>query len=216
MSLILLEEYIENGNIAAMDNLLNSNPSLVNHKTSHGMSPLLLTCYYNKPQLTRIVMKHLNAMTIHEASAIGLYEDVVSMLKFDPSLLEVVSDHGFTPLGMATHFGKVDIVRYLLTHNADPNQASQNGYQVYPLHAAIAGNHLAIAKLLVEGGAEVNVFQAARITPLHLAAQQGNIDVIILLLENGAMVDVKNDFGLTASDLAIERGHTEIGNILKS
>ena len=214
MSLDLLEEYIENGNIAAMDHLLNSNPNLVLQKTSHGISPLLLTCYYNKPQLTTIALKHLSQLSIHEAAAVGLYEQVDMLIRADDSLLEAISDHGFSPLGMAAHFGKEEIVRLLLTHHADPNIPSQNGFQVDSLNAAIAGNFLSVAKLLVEGGADVNVFQASRITPLHLAAQQGQIDTIILLLENGAMVDVKNDFGQTAADLATERGHVEIGQIL--
>ena len=216
MSLSLLEEYIEKGDSIAIDDLLNGSPTLCSQKTSHEISPLLLACYYNKPQIVKVLLKHINDLTIHEAAAANLLEEVQATLNDKPDLLDVVSDHGFTPLGMATHFGNEDIVHFLLEKGADPNTHSQNGYSVYPLHAAIGSGFDGIAKMLIEAGAEVNVLQASRTSPLHLAAQTGNIDLIILLLEHGALVEVKNDMGKTASDLAGEKGHVEIANILKA
>lgn len=216
MSLSLLEEYIETGDAIAIDDLLNGNPTLCNQRTSHEISPLLLACYYNKPQIVKVLLKHINELTIHEAAAANLLEQVQAMVADKPDLLASISDHGFTPLGMATHFGNEDVVRFLLEKGADVNMHSQNGYNVYPLHAAIGSGFDSIAKMLIEAGAEVNVLQASRTSPLHLAAQTANIDLIILLLENGALVEIKNDMGKTASDLAAEKGHTEIANILKA
>lgn len=215
MSLSLLEEYIETGNSIAIDDLLNGNPALCNQKTSHEISPLLLACYYNKPHIVKVLLKHTNDIDLHEAAAANLLEQVQTMVGNDPDLLDTISDHGFTPLGMATHFGNEDVVRFLLEKGADANMHSQNGYNVYPLHAAIGSGFNGIAKMLIEAGAEVNVLQTSRTSPLHLAAQTGNIDLIILLLENGALVEIKNDMGKTASDLAAEKGHAEIANILK-
>ncbi len=215
MSLSLLEEYIETGDSLAIDDLLNGNPNLGKQRTSHDISPLLLACYYNKPQIVRVILKHLDELTIHEAAAAGLLEQVQAMIENTPRLLDEISDHGFTPLGIATHFGKEDVVRFLLSKGADANIQSQNGYNVYPLHAAISSNFENIAKMLIEAGAEVNVFQASRTSPLHIASQNGNIELIILLLEHGALVEIKNDMGKTASDLAAEKGHVDIANILK-
>ena len=216
MSLSLLEEYIEKGDSIAIDDLLNGSPALCTQNTSHDISPLLLACYYNKPQIVKVLLKHVNELSIHEAAAANLLEQVQAMVENDPNTLETVSDHGFTPLGMATHFGNEDIVRFLLRQGADPNIHSQNGYNVYPLHASVGSGFDGISKMLIEAGAEVNVLQTSRISPLHLAAQTGNIDLIILLLENGASVEVRNEMGKTPSDLAEERGHTEIANILRA
>lgn len=216
MSLSLLEEYIENGDSIAIDDLLNGSPTLCSQKTSHEISPLLLACYYNKPQIVKVLLKHIDELSIHEAAAANLQEQVQAMVENHPDTLEAISDHGFTPLGMATHFGNEDIVRFLLEKGADPNVHSKNGYNVYPLHAAIGSGFDSISKMLIEAGGEVNVLQTSRTTPLHLAAQTGNIDLIILLLENGARVDVKNEMGKTASDLAAEKGHSEIAIILKA
>lgn len=214
MSLSLLEEYIETSNSIAIDDLLHGNPRLAMERTSHDISPLLLACYYNKSQIVNVLLKHLEKVTIHEAVAAGLEEEVIQMVTDDASIIDHVSDHGFTPLGIATHFNQEEIVRHLLYKGADPNLPSQNGYNVYPIHTAAGSNFVAVAKLLLEAGAEVNVFQSARISPLHLAAQDGNIDMIILLLENGALVEVKDDSGKTASDLAAEKGYADLANIL--
>src|SRR5690606_31773899 len=100
-------------------------------------------------------------------------------------------------------------------YHADPNICSQNGYNSYPLHAALNNNDEQISKMLIEAGAEVNVVQNGRVNPLHLAAQHGNIELIIALLERGADVTATTEFGLTAADLAAEKGFHEIAEILR-
>lgn len=214
MSLSLVEEYIESGNSIAIDELLLKDPSLCLEKTSHDISPLLLACYYNKPQIVKVILKHARQISLYEAAAAGLADLVSEYIEENPSLLNEHSEHGFSALGLAVHFGNVDVVRYLILKGADVNEPSSNGYNVYPLHTAISSNFEEVAKMLVESGANVNVFQAASMTPLHLAAQNGNIELLILLLENGAEVYAKNDFGKTPSDLASERGHEDIAKIL--
>lgn len=215
MSLTVLEEYIETGNYQDLDLLLSKDPSLAKENTSHDISPLLLACYYHKPQIIQVILKYISTITIHEACASGLLQHVQMMIQQKSDVLDEISSHGFTPLGIAAHFGQEDIVRLLLTHHADPNISSQNGYHVYPLHASLSIKNDSISKMLIEGGAEVNVIQSARITPLHLAAQHGNIDLIILLLEQGADISIRTDVGATAADLAADKGFHEIAEILK-
>ena len=215
MSLSELEEYIETGNYQDLDLLLSRQPELTKESTSHDISPLLLACYYQKSQIIQVILKYITTITIHEACAAGLIEQVQLMLQQKPEVLHELSSHGFYPIGIAAHFGKEDIVRLLLRLGADPNASSQNGYQVYPIHAALGNQHDLIAKMLIEAGAEVNVLQSSRISPLHFAAQQGNVEMIIILLEHGADITVTNDLGQTASDLAAEKGFHEIAAILK-
>jgi ankyrin repeat protein len=214
MSLSLLEEYIENGDHLAIDLLLQQNPGLALQKTSHDISPLLLACYYNKPQLIQVLLQHLPSLTVHEAAAAGQESYLQKLLEQQAALLDQISDHGFTPLGMATHFGHEDMVRSLLAMGANPNIPSQNGYNVYPIHAAVSSNFVQIVKMLMEAGALVNVVQTSRVSPLHMAAQNGHIDLIILLLEQGASIEAKTDLGQTPSELARERGFVQIAEIL--
>lgn len=215
MSLTILEEYIETGNVHDLELLLSKDPDLVQQNTSHDISPLLLACYYHKSQIVQVLLKYVKTITIHEACATGLVQHVQMMIENKPEVVNEISAHGFTPLGIAAHFNKEDVVRLLLMHHADPNISSQNGYNSYPLHAALNNNNSNISKMLIEAGAEVNVSQNGRITPLHLAAQHGNIELIILLLEQGADVSITTELGANASDLAAEKGFHDIAEILK-
>lgn len=215
MSLSVLEEYIETGNYQDLDLLLSREPELIKESTSQQISPLLLACFYNKPKVVQTLLKYVSSLTIHEACAVGLIRHVQLMIEHKEDVIGEISTQGFTPLGIASHFGKEDIVRLLLTHNADPNIGSQNGYNVYPLHSALSNNHSEIAKMLIEAGSEVNILQHGNISPLHLAAQHGNIDLIILLLENGANVHTITTTGNSASDVAASKGFLEIAEILK-
>jgi len=214
MNLSKLEGYIETGNTQELDLLLRSHPELVKETTSHDVSPLLLSCYYNKPAILQVILRYTKTLTIHEACAAGLFNQVEAMVQQIPAVVNEISAQGFSPLGIAAHFGKEDIVRHLLMQHADPNIPSQNGYHVYPLQAAISNNFDQVAKLLIQAEAEVNVTQASGLTPLHLAAQSGNIELIICLLENGADITVQADGGFTAADLAKEKGFREIADIL--
>lgn len=216
MSLSILEQYIETGNHLDLEHLLSVQPDILKERTSHDISPLLLACYYNKPQIIQVILKYTTSITIHEACATGLLQHIQMMVEHKQDIVEELSTHGFTALGIATHFNKEDIVRFLLTHKADPNIPSQNGYQVYPLHAALSNNNSDIGKLLIEAGAEVNVRQYGGLTPLHYAAQHGNIDLIIILLEQGADISVVSDTGDTAAHYAAKKGFHEIAEILKT
>ena len=214
MSLGQLEQYIEAGDTLAIDHLLHNNPSLCKEKTSHDISPLLLACYYKKPQIIKVMLKHLQDPDLFESTAANVLDLVKVWLETHPESIDSYASHGFTALGIASYFGHEEIVRYLLLKGADPNLPSNNGYRVYPLHSAISSNYEGVAKMLVEAGAEVNVAQASLITPLHSAAQNGNIEMLILLLEQGAQVQMQTEHGETPADLARARGHKEIAKIL--
>lgn len=214
MSLDLLEEYIETGNASALNDLLGANPSLAFKQTSSKVSPLMLTCYYKKPELATIILKYVQDISIFEACAVGKFDSVAHLIYLNPTVVDEFSDDGFTPLGLAAYFGHEDITRYLLLKDADPNIASNNGFNVFPLHSAVAANHTMIAKMLFEAGANVNVVQQSGVTPLHSAAQNGNIELLIVLLEAGAQVNVRMEGGKTPADLAAEKGFADIAKIL--
>lgn len=214
MSQTLLEEYIQSGNIPALTELLTHDPSLAVQRTSLQVSPLMLSCYYKKHEVSNLLLTYVPELTFFEASAVGKFDIVAHLLYMNPSYISEYSSDGFTGLGLAAYFGQEDITRYLLLKGADPNIASQNGYHIYPIHSAVAADHNTIVKMLLEAGADVNVVQAKGVTPLHSAAHNGNIELLILLLEAGADVKAKMEDGRTASDMAAERGFRDIARIL--
>lgn len=214
MSQALLEEYIETGNAGELSALLLSDPQLATQKTSQKVSPLMLSCYYKRPDLTDILLKHVPEINIFEASALGRSDLIAESLKLNSELINEFSEDGFTPLSLAAFFGNEDETRYLLLNGADPNIPSQNGFHVYPIHSAVAANCTMIARMLLEAGADINVIQNSGGTPLHSAAHNGNIELLIVLLEAGADINAKMEDGKTPADKASEKGFTEIARIL--
>ena len=215
-STALLEEYIQSGNGAALSELLRMQPQLAVRNTSFNVSPLMLACYYKKPPIAAIILRYVRDLTIFEASAVGKFDSVANIIYHNPDLINSFSEDGFTPLGLASYFGKEDVARYLLLKGADPNVPSQNGYHVYPLNSTVAANNSDITKILLEAGAEVNVTQSSGLTPLHSAAYHGNIEILILLLEAGADIHAKTDAGKTPADVASANGHHDIARILSN
>jgi ankyrin repeat protein len=214
MSLQQLEQYITTGDLPGLNNLLTQNPALATHITSHKVSPLMLSCYYKKPEVTQLLLKYVEEINLFEASAAGKFDEVAHLIFNHPEAVNLYADDGFTPLGLASYFGHYEVARYLVLKGADVNLPSKNSFNVFPLHSAAAGNYTNIARMLVENGAQVNIKQLTGATPLHSAAQNGNLELLILLLENGAHINARTDSGKLPADVAREKGFDDIAEIL--
>lgn len=209
-----LEELIIEGSEEKVKDYLLNNLAAAKEKTSHGVSPLMLSCYFHRQSITNILVEILDDITLFEAAAAGKFDVVAHEVFKFPEKINDYSEDGFTALGLAAYFGREEVARYLVLKGADVNLPSDNGFRVFPLHSAVAGNHTVIARMLVENNAMVNVAQKSGVTPLHSAAQNGNIEIIILLLEKGAAVEARMEGGKLAADLAKEKGFNEIAEIL--
>jgi len=214
MSVEQLEGYIAAADLAKINLMLTENPALAKTPTSQNVSPLMLSCYYKKPEVSALILKFVDEINLFEASAVGKFDAVAHLVYTHPDAVNLHADDGFTPLGLACYFGQFEVARYLVLKGADVNLPSNNGFHVFPIHSAAAGNYTNIARMLVENGAKVNVKQQAGATPLHSAAQNGNLELLILLLENGAATDVRMEGGKLPADLAREKGFEEIAEIL--
>lgn len=215
MDISQLETLIETDNKQEISDLLTKHPELTSQETSHGISPLLLACYYKKPVTAGIIAGFAKNITLFEACALGKFQETDHLLTQQPELLNTTSKDGFTALGLAAYFGHEEITRLLLFKGADANIPASNGFSVFPIHSAVAAKSFPITKMLLEAGADVNAKQQAGLTALHAAAQIGNIEIIILLLEHGAALDIRMEGGKLPTDLAEEKGFKEIAAILK-
>jgi ankyrin repeat protein len=214
MSAEKLEQYIAGENLDELDAMLAADPSLVKSRTSHQVSPLMLSCYFKKPAVTSLLLKYADEISLFEAAAAGKFDVVAHLVYQHPDAVNYYAEDGFTPLGLACYFGHYEIARYLVLKGADVNLPSNNGFSVYPLHSAVAGNYTDIARMLIENNAQVNVKQQAGVTALHSAAQNGNVDLLILLLEHGADANIRMEGGKLPADVAREKGFAEIAEAL--
>jgi ankyrin repeat protein len=215
MDISQLETLIETDKKQEISDLLTRHPELTTKETSHGVSPVLLACYYKKPVIAGLIAGFSKQITLFEACALGKFQETADLVNRDPELINSFSRDGFTPLGLAAYFGHEEISRLLISKGASVNTAANNGFNVFPIHSAVAARSYNITKMLLEAGAEVNVKQQAGFTALHAAAQTGNIEMIVLLLEYAADLNVRMEGGKLPADLAEEKGFAEIAAILK-
>ncbi|MBI4674005.1 MAG: ankyrin repeat domain-containing protein [Chloroflexi bacterium] len=217
-----LVDAIKNNNLAQVETLITQDPTLANARTPDGVSMVLLAQYYGRAEIVKFLVQHNAQIDLYEAAAIGDAERAAGWLAMRPNLANTFSPDGYTPLGLASFFGHLDVVNTLLMYHADPNIASNNALHVAPLNSAVAGNHYAIAAKLVEAGADVNHKQADGFTPLMGAAQNGNLQMVQLLLDHGADVNARTDKNtsqfadMTALDFARHAGANEIVALLES
>ncbi|WP_113662750.1 ankyrin repeat domain-containing protein [Pedobacter nanyangensis] len=215
MDITQLETLIENNQLEEIVALLSQKPSLAAQLTSHQISPMLLACYYKKMEIANAIAEFMPELNIFDACAVGKFDDVTLLVFKNPKLVNEYSVDGFTPLGLACYFGHEEIARFLVLKGAEVNLPSKNGFNVFPIHSAVASNNYNIAKMLLDAGAYPNVCQKSGVAPLHSAAQLGNIEMIILLLEHGAEVTLRMEGGKLPADLAAEKGFNEIAEILR-
>ena len=87
---------------------------------------------------------------------------------YRPALGTTPSDDGSLPLHVAASFGSVDMIK-LFTHlKLDLNAITPAS--VTPLMLAARAGHQRVLRLLIKGGANVSMKDAAGLQPLHYAA----------------------------------------------
>jgi len=209
-----LEHYIQTADVKSLGELLEQDRSLATATTSHNVSPLMLACYYKKPAIVSLLLNYINEINLFEACAAGRFDVVAHLVYNHPEMVNGFSPDGFTPLGLACYFGHPQIASFLVLKGADVNIPSDNGFNVSPIHSAVAANQTEITAMLLDHGAQVNVKQKSGVTPLHSAAQNGNLELLIMLLEHGAMVNARMEGGKMPADLAAEKGFADIAAIL--
>lgn len=125
----------------------------------------------------------------------------------DPNWKEDYAYQALSPLEVAVSEGHEAIVQYLI-------QAGANVNRPFVLTIAAERGYVKIAKLLLDAGAYVDLYQYPRNSALMAASQQGHQDIVRLLLQHAAYTQSRNAQGFTALDLAQQAGHQDIVKLL--
>lgn len=139
------------------------------------------------------------------ACEVGALEQVKTLLAANPQLFHTTTDDGATLLLRAALNGHTDVVRYLLTIDANVNY-SAGAWGFAPIHAAALSGELEIVRLLVEQGADINMqMDRANETALHCAVDTQKSAIVRYLLEKDATVDALTKQGATPLYWATKR-----------
>ncbi|KAI1724510.1 ankyrin repeats (many copies) domain-containing protein [Ditylenchus destructor] len=153
-------------------------------------------------------------LAIHWAASGGCLPIVELFLGADASLVKKIDDSGWTPLMISASAGRFDVVRYLFTFaETNVNHRNHNGQSC--LHYACSKNHEAIARLLIDNGADVNAQDKYGASPLHRAACQGHEKIVRMLVACDKInVNIKDSGGNTPLHNACEDDNETIAIFL--
>lgn len=209
----------------------------VNTQSAAGQTALTIACRgYGAAAVVKELLAH--GADVHLANPVGSCAVTVAAETGEEEVLRLLLEKGakanatvrrpYSPavesaLMIAAQHGHEGCVKLLLAHGADPRFTSDYGSA---LHYAAMTHRVAIARLLIDLGVDVNL-PARRIssfrndyglTPLMYAAMTERNDpaLVQLLIERGAKLDAQTAAGETALMLAQQRGETRIVAALKA
>ena len=206
-----------------MMKLLIDNKANINDTDENGFTPLNITIESGDMELTKFLITN-------GANVNSLMQDGVSLIGYaiaqnNMDLLQMLIENGAnvnntngdswadTPLKTASRLGLDNVVRILLTRNADINAVDMNGNTA--LHTAALNSQLSVVKLLLEKNPNLDIQNKVGNTALHLAVISGNIDIVGELVLKGANTRIRNNDEKYPKDIARANNSAAIFEVLR-
>ena len=168
------------------------------------------SCPLRTPTWIRPTLAGRRTRRLHE----GLHRDRRKLLAANAEVNQATNNVG-TPLSIACHVGRTEIVKKLIAANANMNQAS-NATGVTPLYAACWMGRTEVVAELLAANADVNQARNDGATPLYIASERGHTEIVAKLLAAKANVDQANNHGTTPMATACCFGHLGVVQLLSS
>jgi len=195
--------------------LVAMDPALANARDALGVSAIMLSRYRSDRAMTDALLSADPDLDIYEAVTLGFADRIEEGVAEHPECVHTFSADGFTALHLAAFFGKAEAARILLDRGASVDAYGRNDLANQPLHAAAAGRHHGVCRVLLAAGADVRATQHGGFTPLHQAAQHGDVEMTELFLSAGADPLALTADGRSAEDLAAAGGHADLAARLR-
>ena len=181
----------------------------VNARTDDGKTPLMFASQSGSIESAAILLKNgagLDIQATDGGTALILAIDwghggLARMLLESGADVNIRDGEGWSPLLVAIWRGDSQLVDELIGKGADVN-ASLSKTGETGILLALKSDQFAIARRLIESGADVNLRKPGEWTPLMAAAAKGQNGLVQLMIEKGADVNAGSDDQQTALKIA--------------
>jgi ankyrin repeat protein len=158
--------------------------------------------------------KELTVLHIAAAAASPAMIEFLLAQGADVNAVQINQPSKYTPLMWAVDGGKVDNLKLLLQHGADP-KCRVFGKKATALHMAAMHGHVETAKVLLLAGLPIDPQGSDEMTPLMVAVQAGHRGMCEWLIQNGADVNARARNGAGPLAIAAHMQNHSIAQLLR-
>jgi ankyrin repeat protein len=144
-----------------------------------------------------VLVLSATAQSFHQVFATGPDDGTLEFVKNKAGAVDEKDDMECTALHYAARYGRLKTAQWLIAHKADVNTVSYNGFT--PMHMV---SDSALAKLLVEAGADLHKKDSWGNTPMKSAAQEGRTNICEVILASGFPMDLTSALWIGRRDVA--------------
>ncbi|KAH9502571.1 hypothetical protein Btru_069032 [Bulinus truncatus] len=145
----------------------------------------------------------LQGKGIHDAVRAGDLERVKDLINQFNEMKDFKDGSGWTPIHLAAARGNIDILRWLVTSDADINAVTPSGLNA--MHISAMHGHVNSMMVLQAMGCSIASLTLEKQSALHLAAENGHLECVKWLVANRASITQEDSKGKTACQLAEDK-----------
>ena len=116
----------------------------------------------------------------------GELTEIQKLISQSPELVNQTDSRGFTPLIMATYFGRLDVAQILIDAGADLDAQDASGNTA--LMGVCFKGDVTLVNLLIDAGANLDISNNEGSTAASYTIAFAKLDILSLLIEKGADV----------------------------
>jgi len=137
-------EIARHGCTEDLQDILKTNPEVINFKNKSGYTPLILASYHGNVEVAALLAKHVREINVNSDSGTALMAAVFKNdIEIAKMLLDLGADpniadpNGTTALHYATRFSNIDLIKLLIAYDVDINLRDSKGFSAldYALQA---------------------------------------------------------------------------------
>ncbi|XP_053489517.1 fibronectin type 3 and ankyrin repeat domains protein 1 isoform X2 [Ictalurus furcatus] len=205
-----------------LSKVLQSGTVNVNICVELGLTPLMVAAQKGFSRMVHKLVEH--GADIHMKNGSGKdalmmacfagHLDIVKYLREFGATWQSRDMCGLTPLHWATDGEHLPVIDYMIQDGCELDVMDVSQWTPLMRVSVVTGN-AAVASLLIQAGADVNVRDKHGKTPLMVAVLNNHEQLVKLLLDSGADRHVKNDFGSGLAEMAKAFGNQNIIDLLE-